>query len=98
MRVWRTEHGREQALQAADQNVRLATALGQFLDLRILRGEFLAKERNLAFQAADVSLGEVGRRFDAQPLEAGDGAAVSDEEELRIEATAEAEVLVFDLA
>jgi hypothetical protein len=64
VRVWRAEHRGEQTLQPADQNVRLATALGKLLDLRVLRCELVAEERNFPFQSADVSVGEVHVRRD----------------------------------
>src|ERR1019366_10453659 len=54
--------------QAADQNIRLTTALGQLLDLRIFRGEFVAKESHLPFQSADVPLGKVGAGRDMSRL------------------------------
>ena len=43
-----------------------------------------------------VAKGEVG--LNGQTLHQGDGAAISDEKELKIKATEEAEVLLFDLA
>jgi quercetin 2,3-dioxygenase len=36
--------------------------------------------------------------LNGRPLEAGDGAAVTDEPRLELEGTTESEVLVFDLA
>jgi hypothetical protein len=48
------------AVGDTDQNVGLATAFGKLLDLRILGDYFFAKESDLPFQAANVSLREVG--------------------------------------
>ncbi len=64
MRIRRAEHRREQALQSADQDVRLATALGQLFDLGILVCEFIAKERNFTFKPPDVSVGQIRSRRD----------------------------------
>jgi redox-sensitive bicupin YhaK (pirin superfamily) len=57
------------------------------------RGRDLARGRHAWVQVARGKASLNGR-----PLEAGDGAAVSDEPRLELEGTTESEVLVFDLA
>ena len=56
-RVWirRPEERREQALQSADQNVGLAAAFGQFLDLQIFGRDLPAQKFHFPFEAHDIA-------------------------------------------
>ena len=53
--------GASNLLQSSDQHVRLAAALGQFLDLQILRHDLSAEKFDVAFETRDVPIVGGGR-------------------------------------